>query len=248
MESWRILRAPTKTRSRDDRKQLVKQWAGLLDEAFFYGSLMNKIAEIQFSGVEEGRYGHYEHSGSGLCINLEEKGPSDYEGTLEQHLICTLVHVMLLAFLEVYGCVCAECRQLAHPSDGAGKSGHGPAWADSLKIIEDSLQEAVDWPVYTGIWKGVQRSMVADKWQATQSQIDRWTFRSPFHSEISQPDGGPSDGSSSEVDRTEDGVSDTFTARRRRRRSPSHRKVHQIAGHKVPQLAKSGEEGGCAIM
>jgi hypothetical protein len=88
---------------------------------------MNRIAKIQYTGVDNGQYGHYEHSGSGLCINLDAVRPKTYKGSHEQHLISTLAHEMLHTFFDVYQCRCSECQGLKHPSKGGiGTSGHGP--------------------------------------------------------------------------------------------------------------------------
>jgi hypothetical protein len=248
--SWAILNASTKARSRDSRKKMLQQWSVVFDEAFFFGSLLDRIAEIQFTGVEVGMYGHYEHSGSGLCISLDEERPWQYEGTDEQHMICTLVHEMLHAFFDVYGCTCAECREVEHPSEGPNGSGHGPNWADSMKLIEDSLQEVVKWPVYTGIASGVQQSMREEKWQPTGSQIDRWNAISPFYPNRSGVNNSPQKKACSDDEEGEDGVSHISATPqgRRRTRSPGHRRVHQIAGHKVPELVIPAQDDACAIM
>lgn len=195
--SMAVIRHPTRVRSEDEAKHLLGRWAKLFDEAFFFNSLLDHIAPIQCTGIGRGCYGHYEHTGSGLCINLEERPPAGYPGSHEQYLIGRLMHELTHAFLDVYRCRCSSCQARKHPREGGiGKLGHGPVWANCLKIMELSLQEVVDWPVDAGVWTAVRKSMRQENWSATPKQVERWRRVSPFHpnfslySQVEEEDGG----------------------------------------------------------
>ncbi|EPE34786.1 hypothetical protein GLAREA_10481 [Glarea lozoyensis ATCC 20868] len=297
--SLNTLNALTHTRSRSECRELLGRWSKVLDEAFFFGSLMNRIADVQYTGVESGQYGHYEHSGTGLCINLDAAAPRIYKGTHEQHLICTLAHEMLHAFLDVYRCRCLGCQGLKDPSKGGvAYDGHGPDWANSMVVVEEALQKAVDWPVYTGVWPGVSQSMRKDKWQATQFQTARWRRGDPSlltddakdlrqdhparparnstcHERL-EVQGSSSDAVGGMIGSvgahavgglstpepahqrrhkrrqyswSENGTtrSELMTQDGRREGSPSHRRVNQIEGYRIPRCGGCLDYG-CAIM
>jgi hypothetical protein len=163
-----------------------------------------------------------------------------------------------------------------------------------MKHIEEVLQEALNWPVYTGIWPAVLHSMHTEKWRPRQIQIDRWTLATPFcptdipESSLPSRDRVPRSYQRSGNEEyvfdilaeNEDGggfravdnlqkpmplyqewerrhqdnsglegrTQNPTPTRQKRPRSPSHRKVHQIAGYKIPCSSGCGLDNICTIM
>ncbi|CAG8981892.1 hypothetical protein HYALB_00013565 [Hymenoscyphus albidus] len=96
-------------------------------------------------------------------------------GTREEHLISTMLHECVHAFIGIYSCNKLCCVIFRHPSQGGeGTEGHGPVWVDGYATVRKELAAHVPWAVENSLRRGVIGSMCDDLWQPSAEQVKRW--------------------------------------------------------------------------
>jgi hypothetical protein len=169
---------PSSQDSEFNLKNILLIWFDIFNSVFFGGGvreLRDRIKIVRSKGAnymalfdETGRNGR-----ARINMSIKTKtGTSDEE----QH-ITSLLHEMLHAFLYYYTCKCIACQsiELSEPvNGGAGRSGHGPGWANPMLAEAQSLQDEVSWRVEVGISRSVRKEMSESDWQPTDEELARW--------------------------------------------------------------------------
>lgn len=179
-----LLRGPVpECRDEDALQELLNQWMGLFDQAFFFNAIGKRWRTVTLVHLHDGSgkgasaYGWYDHEGRGVCINVDLPPERGYRGSVESWHICTLLHEMVHAFLRCYTCMRAEdgCLRKWEPRmGGEGRNGHGPAWANGMIVVQESLRREVGWHVECGVSSGVRHAMRKTGWRARPDQLERW--------------------------------------------------------------------------
>jgi hypothetical protein len=161
-------------------QRILLIWFDIFNSVFFGGGVRDLRDRIEIVRRKRAsymaRFGQGERGRNGrMQINMSinpKIGTTDEE----QHL-ASLIHEMLHAFLYYYTCKCIACRstEISEPvNGGAGRSGHGPAWANAMLAEAQSLQDEVSWRVDPGIERSVRLEMSESDWQPTDEELARW--------------------------------------------------------------------------
>jgi len=176
----KTIQSPIPSAQDDDinLKSILLIWFDIFNSAFFGGGvrdLRDRIKIVRRGGVSfMARFGEIGSNGR-LQINMTIK-PKIGTTDEEQHL-ASLLHEMLHAFLYYYTCRCVACRsmELSKPMyGGAGRDGHGPAWANAMLAEAQFLQDEVSWRVDVGLERSVRAEMLTSNWQPTDEELAKW--------------------------------------------------------------------------
>jgi hypothetical protein len=159
-------------------KRILLIWFDIFNSSFFGGGVRDLRDRIEIVRRRKVSYmARFDETGKNgrmrMNMSIEPKIGRTYE---EQHL-ASLLHEMLHAFLYYYTCKCIACWsiELSEPvNGGAGRSGHGPAWANAMLAEAQSLQDEVSWTVDPGIERSVRLEMSESDWQPTDEELTRW--------------------------------------------------------------------------
>ncbi|CAG8960297.1 hypothetical protein HYFRA_00012817 [Hymenoscyphus fraxineus] len=154
------------------RKKFVDSWARALDQAFFFGNLLQHITGIYFvdTGDAQGTWSDETWSIE-LHSTLYHTG-SFWEKARAIQLITTLLHEMIHGFFGVF---CTE-RALRLPSNlgGVGIEGHGRPWADAMASVQDALNQVLPFTLDGRIFQHVRASFLHHAWRPTAQEMRRW--------------------------------------------------------------------------
>lgn len=149
----------------------TKTSAQILDEIYFFGSLLRHIPEFVFGdGNNMNLHGFWLDSTKTITLNpllyVEE-----YQKKYSINPISTLLHEMMHAFFDIFvrGSV-----EVAPKKGGIGRSGHGPAWADAMLSVQNSLKQEVPFSVDCGIFNSVKVTMFMEHWRCSTMQMIKW--------------------------------------------------------------------------
>ncbi|KAG9230194.1 hypothetical protein BJ875DRAFT_488218 [Amylocarpus encephaloides] len=162
------------TATPQDQMRIISAWARLFDEAFFFSSVLCHLKDgITFCDLPDGVMGLFQGV---ICIDIRLKGFPDvssctrYIGNRLHWHIATLLHEMLHAFLDFFSSSTLPCAV-----GGIGATGHGPAWADSMAILQRALQREVSFPVLCCIPIAIQDNIKGEPtWRPSDDQKIRW--------------------------------------------------------------------------
>jgi hypothetical protein len=167
-------------------EQLIMAWFDIFNRTFFAGGLTlirDRVFAKRGLAMRNGRdprdlFGRFVHKSGErgmLEINLSVTPDSTYGGSMEQVHIGTLLHEMLHAFFDYYSCTCQVClNKRSVYQGGSGKSGHGPAWANSMIAMAKAVQDQVSWDVDIGMMDSIEREMLESNWEPTKEELRRW--------------------------------------------------------------------------
>jgi hypothetical protein len=89
--------------------------------------------------------------------------------------IAGMLHEMLHAFMDIYGCRCRSCYNKAAVLGGCGKTGHGTPFMNSLCDMQNSWQDVVKWEVRCGIHRGFTMEMKESlDWKPNPMHLQTW--------------------------------------------------------------------------
>jgi hypothetical protein len=171
-----ILAAPhSACLNQEDVKDFVKGYFAILDRMYFFNSIKKNFNGFKFYPRDSTNwYGFYDPETS--IIHLEYPIKLSDGLSPGQAYICTLVHEMLHAFLEIYTCICDSCTII---SDAGGfiegeDCSHGPLWANCMLLIQESMTRELGWQVKRGIATSVKKQMKRTNWKPKDHQLVRW--------------------------------------------------------------------------
>ncbi|KUJ12189.1 uncharacterized protein LY89DRAFT_738806 [Mollisia scopiformis] len=173
-----------------DIRFFLESWVGILDTVFFFGNLIRRGLEGGFSLYNKPnsrRQGFYNRETKNVRINTWDGGQDP--ARFAEQLLCTLFHTMLSAFLDLYGCECAECVRTENAEQGGLGTGHGPPWLNSITALQRELQREVPWQVDCNILESVQHEMKqTPSWKPRNDQLERWGAESLIQVEEPPPE------------------------------------------------------------
>jgi hypothetical protein len=165
--------------NQEDVEDFVKGYFPILDKMYFFNSIKKNLNGIKFfPRGSDNCFGLYESETS--TIHLEYPITLVDGLTPGQKYICTLVHEMLHAFQAMYICMCDSCIATSHAGGFVHQTsegqfaGHGPLWANSMFLIQESLSRELGWQLKCGIDRGVQVQMQRTNWKPKDHQLVRW--------------------------------------------------------------------------
>ncbi|KAG9233121.1 hypothetical protein BJ875DRAFT_485418 [Amylocarpus encephaloides] len=167
---------------KDECEGLLKLWAQAFDELFFFGLV---LPTCEFRCLDE----CHESECKGLfdpeewIIKVYTRHPdksSRGADTNLENFLCTVLHEMCHAFLDIYACWCIQCAERGYKNGGRGEDGHGVVWACPMVTIETALQGKVAWNVDCDISTSVEMSREKYGWSATPQQLASWGADASF--------------------------------------------------------------------
>ncbi|CAG8979451.1 hypothetical protein HYALB_00012950 [Hymenoscyphus albidus] len=166
------------TKSDKDLLNLLQGWKEIFDEWFFAGIMVGRYT-LKLRYMDPSNAGQYENTTSAIILSSSaDLTLTDPHSTnsKEEFLIQTLLHEQVHAFIALSCCRKECCKQIYdNPSlGGPGEDGHGPAWADSMIILTDTLRKQVSWHVNSIFGGNVVQSMAVGAWQPTVEQLKYW--------------------------------------------------------------------------
>jgi hypothetical protein len=127
-----------KLQTENELMELLSRWMPVLDKVFFFGLVTPVAHEIQIEKKPNAdSVGWWDGPTNSIRINLAIP-PKCL--SLNIHYVCVLTHEMLHAFLHCYSDKARRNRLIQYK----GRSGHGPAWCDSMRAIENALQRELE--------------------------------------------------------------------------------------------------------
>jgi hypothetical protein len=166
-------------------KPILKGWMMVFDYAYFFNLVEQVTGFPTFTSMaargiptESAGIACYDPRNRQLTFDMQafHKDMKFHPRSLE-FAVGTMLHEMLHAFQDLYGCRCHHCRSM-HPNvGGLGATGHGPSWTSSMCELQISLQKAVPWKVCCAIQRSVNHEMRTSGWQpapATMAVIQEY--------------------------------------------------------------------------
>lgn len=161
---------------------LAKTWFGILDKAFFFNLLSDKMKApdpiVIFHNAVckiDGQC-HYLEEMSCISLNICQGYVKESKSSTAQLMIGTLLHEMVHAFFYIFSCKCTSCDAHANRKGGRGILSHGVHWCNSMYAIQSALTDQIKWTVDTGIAESVALEMNSSCWTPRSDQIERWNL------------------------------------------------------------------------
>jgi hypothetical protein len=167
--------------NQEDVEDFVKGYFPILDRMYFFNSIKKNFKGFKFFPRNSTDFiGLWDPETS--LIHLEYRMSLSDGQSPGQAYICTLVHEMLHAFLDMYTCECDSCTRtnwaggpIYETSEGEEPAGgHGPLWANCMLLIQESMTRELGWQVRCKIDESVQEQMKERNWQPKDHQLVRW--------------------------------------------------------------------------
>jgi hypothetical protein len=163
-------------RSKQETYNLMKAWFSVFVELFFFPQVHKVLKggmKVHYK-LKSSDHGLFCSSCKGIELNMYE----GREGVFgEYDHICTLLHEMVHAFVEIFSCNKKRCRRKKTRADwGLGIGGYGSVWCNSMVPIEHAFSKMVRWLVECGVQSSLESEMGMHKpvWQPRQEQLARW--------------------------------------------------------------------------
>ena len=166
--------------SQHDFLQLAKKWARIFDHAFFFNLARKGLRKpdpiVMYHDDQEGVHGFVLPTDRPfISLNMHSAIDDGSPGCAARHMIGTLLHEMLHAFLVIYTCQCKRCENVAvYGGTGARKHIHGPPWINAMIPLERALQSQVRWKVEACTYDSVGKEIVETGWAPRDDQLRGW--------------------------------------------------------------------------
>jgi len=166
--------------SQPDSLQLAMTWARIFYHAFFFNLARKGLRKpepiVIYHNDQDGVHGFVlPTSRPFISLNMHSAINDGSPGCAARHMIATLLHEMLHAFLVIYTCQCNRCEKVAvYGVTGARKHIHGPPWVNAMAPLERALQSQVRWRVEACTYDSVVMEIVDTGWVPRDDQLQGW--------------------------------------------------------------------------
>jgi hypothetical protein len=209
-----------------DRRILryLKRYMAVFDDAFFFGRLREHV-KLKFGrasiilNLTMTRHVSAYTAGRGLPflprsptrmgrmqIKIVKMAPGrcNFKEIMRKYLML-LVHEMIHAFLDIYGCNCLRyCfKRRLKPNVRLGKTGHGTAWVNAAAAIQPILMTYFGRNQYMIIGDSIRYEMNKSGWKPTEKKLAKWEVVVP------EEDNESEDSSEYDISSIEDDESDS---------------------------------------
>ncbi|KAI9719316.1 MAG: hypothetical protein M1812_003646 [Candelaria pacifica] len=134
----------------NDIDTIIQWYFGLFD-GFLFGGLLGsrdgttrvvrQELNLNILGTTHLTLSYEEQSDPRVKIALDlDLGPSDTSASINEldEVLETLLHEMVHAVFQIYHCHCDDCLRKEYCTREIGYTGHGEAWADVARAVEDA--------------------------------------------------------------------------------------------------------------
>ena len=159
-----VIRSPVFTSLMPDQEfqSFVDEWMMIFDHIYFDNLVRCKTGPPIISHSRTGALAHYNPNERELTIDIDclYRTASFETGSVpvNHRVVSVLLHEMVHAFVDLYGCRCRDCFQRKPELDGVG-IGHGPPFLTCLGYLHGHLQQAVLFEVRLGIKRSLEGEM-----------------------------------------------------------------------------------------
>ena len=157
-------------------KTLLNTWMIIFDHAYFSDTIKTVTGMAEMTDLRAHQaLACYIPSSQKIFIDPNQifMEPGDHTKITER-AVAALLHEMLHAFFDIYGCRCKECWEKPPQQNGLGKSQHGPPWIHTMCNLQNSLSDTVNWWVECGIGRSAEHAMEHDNWEPDPQRLAVW--------------------------------------------------------------------------